>query len=195
MHGESMLQLLMENVSSNEQENRRRTPTSQYSMQALNKGASQGLKPAASNGTHGVVNGGCGPGNANAVLHGVVTSAVRPGYSMSSNTHGTNTRQKLIDGAHRTVEPRTRGRTPRGNNSALPRNRPATLQVPNAFAVEECAGVCSTGVGPQSFEHASFSVATARCGRPSWFVSISYEPTTIVQFWVDGAQPSQRARS
>ena len=37
VHG--MLQLLMEKASSNEQENRRRTPTSQYSMQALNKGA------------------------------------------------------------------------------------------------------------------------------------------------------------
>ena len=70
-HGESMLQLLMENVSSNEQENRRRISTSQYSMQALNKGASEGLKPAASNGANGVVKGCYVPGKANAVLHGV----------------------------------------------------------------------------------------------------------------------------
>jgi len=51
-------------------------------MQALNKGAAQGLKTAASNGTNGVVKGGYVPGKSNAVLHGVVTPAVRPGSSM-----------------------------------------------------------------------------------------------------------------
>ena len=145
VHGGSMLQLLMENVSSNEQENRRRTPTSQYSMQALNKGASQGLKTAASNGANGVVKGGHVPGKANAVLHGVVTPAVRPGSSMSSNTHGTNKRQKLIDGAHRTVEPHTKGWTPSGNNSALP--YPATLQVPVPSQSRNSQGYAALGWG------------------------------------------------
>jgi len=172
------LQLRMENASSNEQENRRRTPTSQDSMQAPKKGASQGLKRAASNGTNGVVKGGYGPGKANAFLHGVVTPAIRPGSSISPNTHGTNTRQKLIDGAHRIVKPPTKGRTPSGNNSALP--RPATLQVPMPSQSKNLQGYAALGWGrnPSSMR----------------LVSISCEPT-IVQFWVDGAQPSQRASS
>ncbi|OAX36392.1 hypothetical protein K503DRAFT_744433 [Rhizopogon vinicolor AM-OR11-026] len=127
VHGESMLQLLMENVSSNEQENRRRTPTSQYSVQVLNKGPSQGLKPVASSGVNGVTKGGYIPGKANAGHHGVVTPAVRPGSSMSSNTQGTNKRQKLVDGAYHAAEPLPKGRTPSGN-SALP--RPATQHAP-----------------------------------------------------------------
>jgi len=164
-------------------------------MQALNKGASQGLKPAASNGTPGVVRGGCGPGNANAVLHGVVTPAVRPGSSMSSNIHGTNERQKLIDGAHRIVE-KNPYKGPDTQRQQF--NSPSSSDSTSAYAlsIEEFAasGVCSTGVGLQSFEHASLGVATARCGRPSWLVSISYEPA-IVQFWVNDPQPSQRASS
>lgn len=120
VHGKSMLQLLMENVSANEQENRRRTPTSQYSMQSLNKGTSQGLKPAVSSGTNGISRGGYVPGKSNVVHHGVVTPAVRPGSSMSSNNYGTNKRQKVVDSSHRSVEPLAKGRTPSGN-SALPR--------------------------------------------------------------------------
>ncbi|KAG1745761.1 microtubule associated protein-domain-containing protein [Suillus lakei] len=131
VHGESMLQLLMENASANEQENRKRTPTSQYSAQALNKGTSQSLKPAAaSSGANVVSKGGYVPGKSNASHHGVVTPAVRPGSSMSSNTHGTNKRQKLVDGTHHTVArpgSPTRGRTPSGN-SALP--RPTTQNAP-----------------------------------------------------------------
>ncbi|KAG0694305.1 microtubule associated protein-domain-containing protein [Suillus ampliporus] len=130
VHGESILQLLMENASANEQENRKRVPTSQYSMQVLNKGPSQSLKPAASSGANGASKGGYVPGKSNAAHHGVVTPAVRPGSSMSSNTHGTNKRQKLVDGAHHTITrpaSPTRGRTPSGN-SALPRS--ATQNVP-----------------------------------------------------------------
>ncbi|KAG1841441.1 microtubule associated protein-domain-containing protein [Suillus subalutaceus] len=131
VHGESMLQLLMENASANEQENRKRTPTSQYSAQALNRGASQSLKPAAAanSGANVAPKGGYVPGKSNASHHGVVTPAVRPGSS-SSNTHGTNKRQKLIDGTHHTVArpgSPTRGRTPSGN-SALP--RPITQNAP-----------------------------------------------------------------
>jgi len=87
------------------------------------------------------------PGKAHAVLHGVVTPAVRPGSSMSSNTHGTNKRQKLIDGgAHRIVEPSTGGRTPSGSNSALP--RPAiTLQVPMPSQSRNWQGYAALGWG------------------------------------------------
>ncbi|KAG0695422.1 hypothetical protein DFH29DRAFT_1030724 [Suillus ampliporus] len=49
---------------------------------------------------------------------------------MSSNTHGTNKRQKLVDGAHHTITrpaSPTRGRTPSGN-SVLPRS--ATQNAP-----------------------------------------------------------------
>ncbi|KAG2152738.1 microtubule associated protein-domain-containing protein [Suillus clintonianus] len=128
VHGESMLQLLMENASANEQENRKRAPTSQYSAQALNRVASQSLKPAAS-GTNVAPKGGYVPGKSNASHHGVVTPAVRSGSSMSSYTHGTNKRQKLVDGTHHpAVRPGspTRGRTP--SNSALP--RPTTQNAP-----------------------------------------------------------------
>ena len=127
----------MEKASSNEQENRRRTPTSQYSIQALNKGASQGLKPAASNGENGVVKEGYVPGKANAVLHGVVTPAVRPGSSMSSNTHGTNKRHQLIDGrgAHCTVEPPQRAGRPA-----------ATIQLSLLQRLYECLCPLSRGI-------------------------------------------------
>ncbi|KAG0694297.1 microtubule associated protein-domain-containing protein [Suillus ampliporus] len=130
VHGESILQLLTENASANEQENRKRIPTSQYSMQVLNKGLSQSLKPAASSGANGASKGGYVPGKSNAAHHGVVTPAVRPGSPMSSNTHGTNKRQKLADGAHHTITrpaSPTRGRTPSGK-SALPRS--ATQNAP-----------------------------------------------------------------
>ena len=110
----------MENVSANEQENRKRTPASQYSMQSLNKAPAQPLKPAPSSGANGVAKGGYVPGKSNAAHHGVVTPAVRPSSSMSSNTCGTNKRQKLTNGTHRNAEPLTRGRTP-SNNSTLPR--------------------------------------------------------------------------
>jgi len=85
------------------------------------------------------------PGKANAVLHGVVTPAVRPGSSMSSNTHGPNKRQKLIDGVHRTIEPLTKGLTPSGNNSAL--LRPATLQVPMPSQSGNLQGYATLGWG------------------------------------------------
>ncbi|KAG1724964.1 microtubule associated protein-domain-containing protein, partial [Suillus lakei] len=88
-------------------------------------------KPAAaSSGVNVVSKGGYVPGKSNASHHGVVTPAVRPGSSMSSNTHGTNKRQKLVDGTHHTVArpgSPTRGRTPSGN-SALP--RPTTQNAP-----------------------------------------------------------------
>jgi len=162
-------------------------------MQALNKGASQGLKPAASNGANGAVKGGYVPGKANAVLHGVVTPAVRPGSSMSLNTHDTNKRQKLIDGAHRTVEPPTKGRTPSDNNSALP--RPATLQVPMPSQSRNLQGYATLrwGRNPSSMPR---SVSQSRMAgghlRSSQYHT---QPTAIVQFWVDGAQPSQRTSS
>ncbi|KIK40491.1 hypothetical protein CY34DRAFT_807174 [Suillus luteus UH-Slu-Lm8-n1] len=164
VHGESMLQLLMENASANEQENRKKTPTSQYSAQALNKGASQSLKPAAaaSNGTNVASKGGYVPGKSNASHHGVVTPAVRPGSSMSSNTHGTNKRQKLIDGTHHTVArpgSPTRGRTPSGN-SALP--RPTTQNaLPIPSHSKNSQGYAALGWGrnpstmPRSTSHAS----------------------------------------
>ena len=125
----------------------------------------------------------------NTVLHGMVTPAVRPGSSMSLNTHGTNKRQKLIDGAHCVVEPSTGHKGPDTQRQQF--SSPSSSDSTSAYAlsVEEFAGVCSTGLGPQSFEHALIGVAIARCGRPSWLVSI-YEPT-ILQFWVDGAQSSQ----
>jgi protein regulator of cytokinesis 1 len=123
-----MLQLLMENVSANEQENRKRVPTSQYSVQALNKGPPQGLKPAPSSGANGVAKGGYVPGKANVGHHGVVTPAIRPGSSMSSHTQGPNKRQKLVDGAHHTAVPPTKGRTP-SVTSTLP--RPTTQNAPS----------------------------------------------------------------
>jgi len=164
VHGESMLQLLMENASANEQENRKRTPTSQYSAQALNKGASQSLKPtaAANNGANVAPKGGYVPGKSNASHHGVVTPAVRPGSSMSSNTHGANKRQKLIDGTHHTVArpgSPTRGRTPSGN-SALPRLTTQNTQ-PMSSHSKNLQGYAALGWGrnpstmPRSTSHTS----------------------------------------
>ena len=90
----------------------------------------------------------------NTVLHGMVMPAVRPGSSMSLNTHGTNKRQKLIDGAHCVVEPSTGHKGPDTQRQQF--SSPSSSDSTSAYAlsVEEFAGVCSTGLGPQSFEHA-----------------------------------------
>ncbi|KAG1761631.1 microtubule associated protein-domain-containing protein [Suillus occidentalis] len=132
VHGESMLQLLMENASANEQENRKKTPTSH-------------------NGTNVASKGGYVPGKSNASHHGVVTPAVRPGSSM-----------KLIDGTHHTVArpgSPTRGRTPSGN-SALP--RPTTQNaLPIPSHSKNSQGYAALGWGrnpstmPRSTSHAS----------------------------------------
>ncbi|KAH7890454.1 microtubule associated protein-domain-containing protein, partial [Phlebopus sp. FC_14] len=118
VHGESMLHILMENVSANEQENKKKAPTSQYSIQALNnKGAgfAPGLKPMNGGGNSYV------PGKANKPA-GAITPAVRPGSSLA-HAQGTNKRQKLADGnsqmPQRSSSP-PRGRTPSGG-SGLPR--------------------------------------------------------------------------
>jgi protein regulator of cytokinesis 1 len=103
-------------------------PTPQYSVQVLNKGPPQGLKPAPSSGANGVAKGGYVPGKANVGHHGVVTPAVRPGSSMSSHTQGPNKRQKLVDGAHHTAVPPIKGRTP-SVTSTLP--RPTTQNAPS----------------------------------------------------------------
>lgn len=190
VHGESILQLLMENASANEQENRKRTPTSQYSAQALNRGASQSLKPAAAanSGVNGVSKGGYVPGKSNASHHGVVTPAVRPGSSMSSNTHGTNKRQKLIDGTHHTVArpgSPTRSRIPSGN-SALPRPTTGTQNTqPMTSHSKNLQGYAALGWGrnpstmPRSTSHTNVTQLSSSMSSHYHSSSRSYNSASM----------------
>jgi protein regulator of cytokinesis 1 len=120
-----MLQILMENVSANEQENKKKTVTSQYSVQALNASKptgpvtrSRSLEPTASNASKA----GYVPGK---MMHnpppGAVTPAVRSGSSMSQTT---TKRQKLADGRAKPMRSSSpaKGRTPSGPASGLPRS-------------------------------------------------------------------------
>ena len=123
VHGESMLQILMENVSANEQENKKKTVASQYSVQALNAGKptgpptrSRSLEPTTSNTSKtGYV-----PGKTQNPPPGAVTPAVRSGSSMSQTT---TKRQKLADGRPKPVRSSSpaKGRTPSGTASGLPK--------------------------------------------------------------------------
>ncbi|KAF8554517.1 hypothetical protein OG21DRAFT_1508849 [Imleria badia] len=114
VHGESMLQILMENVSANEQENKKKTVTSQYSVQALNASKptgpltrSRSLEPATGNANKA----GYVPGKTHNPPAGAITPAVRSGSSMSQTT---TKRQKLADGRAKPVRSSSpaKGRTP-----------------------------------------------------------------------------------
>ncbi|KAF9240057.1 microtubule associated protein-domain-containing protein [Melanogaster broomeanus] len=123
VHNESMLQILMESISSNEQENKKKAPTSQYSMQANNANAG----PATRSRSLEAVNGGASkgsyiPGKSHNALAGVVTPAVRPGSSMAK---GTNKRQRLADGS----------------------SKPAVPPVPQATATRQADGYAALGWG------------------------------------------------
>lgn len=125
-----MLQFLMEKVSANEQENQKKTITSQYSVQALNAGKSSGpltrsrsLEPTTgSNSKANYV-----PGKTHNPPSGAVTPAVRSGSSMSQTT---TKRQKLADGRAKPVRSSSpaKGRTPSGPVSGLP--KPAAQAAP-----------------------------------------------------------------
>ncbi|KAG9311435.1 microtubule associated protein-domain-containing protein [Chiua virens] len=124
VHGESMLQILMENVSANEQENKKKPITSQYSVQALNANKptgpltrSRSLEPVAGNtGKAGYV-----PGKSHNPPAGAITPAVRSGSSMSQTT---TKRQKLADGRSKPVRSSSpaKGRTPSGPPSGIPKS-------------------------------------------------------------------------
>lgn len=118
-----MLQILMENVSANEQENKKKTTTSQYSVQALNASKptgpltrSRSLEPATGNATKA----GYVPGKTHNPPAGAVTPAVRSGSSMSQTT---TKRQKLADGRAKSVRSSSpaKGRTPSVAASGLPK--------------------------------------------------------------------------
>jgi len=119
-----MLQILMENVSANEQENKKKTITSQYSVQALNTSKptapltrSRSLEPTAGNASKA----GYVPGKTHNPPPGAVTPAVRSGSSMSQTT---TKRQKLADGRAKPVRSSSpaKGRTPSGPASGLPKS-------------------------------------------------------------------------
>lgn len=118
-----MLQILMENVSANEQENKKKTVTSQYSVQALNAGKptgpltrSRSLEPTTGNANKA----GYVPGKTHNPPAGAVTPAVRSGSSMSQTT---TKRQKVADGRAKPVRSSSpaKGRTPSGPASGLPK--------------------------------------------------------------------------
>ncbi|KAG8221510.1 microtubule associated protein-domain-containing protein [Butyriboletus roseoflavus] len=124
VHGESMLQILMENVSANEQENKKKTVASQYSVQVLNASKptgpmtrSRSLEPTTGNANKA----GYVPGKMHNAAPGAVTPALRPGSSMSQTT---NKRQKLADGRAKPVRSSSpaKGRTPSGPASGLPKS-------------------------------------------------------------------------
>ncbi|KAF8443950.1 microtubule associated protein-domain-containing protein [Boletus edulis BED1] len=124
VHGESMLQILMEGISANEQENKKKTIASQYSIQALNASKptgpltrSRSLEPSAGNASKA----GYIPGKMHNPPPGAVTPAVRPGSSMSQTT---SKRQKLADGRAKPARSSSpaKGRTPSGPASGLPRS-------------------------------------------------------------------------
>ena len=126
-----MLQILMENVSANEQENKKKTPTSQYSVQALNAGKptgpltrSRSLEPTTGNTSKANYV----PGRIHNPPPGAVTPAVRAGSSMSQTT---TKRQKLADGRAKPVRSSSpaKGHTPSGPPSGLPKS---IVQVPPA---------------------------------------------------------------
>lgn len=121
----------MENISANEQENKKKTITSQYSVQALNAGKSSGpltrsrsLEPTIGNTTKA----GYVPGKTHHPPPGAVTPAVRSGSSMSQTT---TKRLKLADGRAKPVRSSSpaKGRTPSGPTSGLPRSTVQTSHV------------------------------------------------------------------
>ncbi|EGN94424.1 hypothetical protein SERLA73DRAFT_163026 [Serpula lacrymans var. lacrymans S7.3] len=134
VHGESILQTLMEAVSAGDQENKKKGPASQYSAQALK--STQGLKPSHNgnniNPQSGTVRSSYasyvpGKSGTNHSSSGIVTPAVRPGSSLSV-AHGvaySNKRQKMTE--HARISSPTKGRTPSGG-SGLP--RPVTQPAP-----------------------------------------------------------------
>lgn len=118
-----MLRILMESVSANEQENKKKTVTSQYSVQALNSSKptgpvarSRSLEPTTGNANKA----GYVPGKNHNPPPGAVTPAVRSGSSMSQTT---TKRQKLTDGRAKPVRSSSpaKGRTPSGPASGLPK--------------------------------------------------------------------------
>lgn len=119
----------MERISANEQENKKKTITSQYSIQALNASKSTGpltrsrsLEPTTGNANKG----GYVPGKTHNPPSGAVTPAVRSGSSMS---HTTTKRQKLANGHAKLMggSSPAKGRTPSGPASVLP--KPAVSHV------------------------------------------------------------------
>ncbi|KIJ62270.1 hypothetical protein HYDPIDRAFT_114762 [Hydnomerulius pinastri MD-312] len=152
VHGESMLQILMETVSANEQENKKKAPVSQYPAQPLNSNKptgpttrSRSLEPV--NG--GASKGGYVPGKSQNLPAGAVTPAVRPGSSMAQ-AQGTNKRQRLADGSSKQTRSSSpaKGRTPSGSSSGLP--RPVTQAVPpmpQTAATKQSQGYSALGWG------------------------------------------------
>ncbi|KAF9223144.1 hypothetical protein BS17DRAFT_782435 [Gyrodon lividus] len=148
VHGESMLQILMENISANEQENKKKAPASQYSMQTVNANKpagpatrSRSLEPGGSS------KGGYIPGKSHNALAGTITPAVRSGSSMAQ---GTNKRQRLADGSSKPVRSSSpaKGRTPSGGSSGLPRPiTQAAPPVPQVTTMKQAEGYAALGWG------------------------------------------------
>ncbi|KAL4063770.1 microtubule associated protein-domain-containing protein [Scleroderma citrinum] len=147
VHGESILHILMENVSANEQENKKKAPVSQYSVQALNKGSAQGPKPS------NVVPSGPGragyvPGKSHQPSAGTVTPAIRPGSSMAQN-QGMNKRQRLVDGSSqiptRSTSP-MKGRSTRSTSRGAPSNAPQAAP-PMPQSTKHSQGYATLGWG------------------------------------------------
>ncbi|KAI9566101.1 microtubule associated protein-domain-containing protein [Boletus coccyginus] len=167
VHGESVLQILMENVSANEQENKKKTITSQYSVQALNAGKptgpltrSRSLEPTAGNASKA----GYVPGKTHNPPPGAVTPAVRSGSSMSQTT---TKRQKLADGRAKPVRGSSpvKGRTPSGPASGLP--KPSVQAAPPVSNVttrsKRAEGYASLGWGhaPPTMQRTRSRAATS----------------------------------
>ncbi|KIJ16234.1 hypothetical protein PAXINDRAFT_114030 [Paxillus involutus ATCC 200175] len=150
VHGESMLQILMENISANEQENKKKAPASQYSAQAVNTNKPAG--PATRSRSLELVNGGANksgyiPGKSHNALAGTVTPAVRSGSSM---VQGTNKRQRLADGSSKPLRSSSpaKGRTPSGSSSGLPRPVAQSVPpVPQVTVTKQAEGYTALGWG------------------------------------------------
>lgn len=119
-----MLRILMESISANEQENKKKTVTSQYSVQALN--SSKPIGPLTRSSSLEPTTGNTGkashvPGKTQHPPSGAVTPTVRSASSMSQTT---TKRQKLTDGRAKPVRSSSpaKGRTPSGSASGLPRS-------------------------------------------------------------------------
>ena len=163
----------MDNVSANEQENKKKVSGSQYSVQTMNKGTVQGLKTTNA-GLSDPGKAGYVPGKSHQPPVGSVTPAVRPGSSMAHG-QGTNKRQRLADGSSqiptRSTSP-VKGRTTRSTSRGVPSNvTQAPPSMPQSTKHSQGYAALGWGRAPSTLQRAT-SGASSRSGSSTLNSSI-----------------------
>lgn len=184
-----MLQILMERISANEQENKRKSPVSQYSVQVMSKSAHQAIRPT-NTGPSGQGKGAYIPGKSAHAHGGAVTPAVRPGSSLA----GTYKRQRITDGSlipTRSASP-TKGRIP--SDGTLP--RAGTRAVPplsqGAKHSQDYAAL-GWGRAPLSTQRTTSSGSSNRTSSSTLGSSLSTQCLTTSRSYTGGGSVSRQS--